>query len=134
MWIVLGLICTVVAAYYCAAGMREGETIFLWQERMKLLLEDPFKNYINTYTGKVILVFLLIYLLIVLMYVTSRKNYLTGREMGSAQYADVKKVNQRLADLSKNPDDSENIVLLKRSRLEKWRDRLHFRKGRLVIK
>ena len=52
------------------------------------------------------------------MYITSRKNYLPGKEMGSAQYADVKKVNKRLADLSKDPDDEKNIVVLKK----RWKE------------
>ena len=38
--------------------------------------------------------------------------------MGSAQYADVKKVNKRLADLSKDPDDEKNIVVLKK----RWKE------------
>ena len=38
--------------------------------------------------------------------------------MGSAQYADVKKVNKRLADLSKDPDDEKNIDVLKK----RWKE------------
>lgn len=109
--LILGAIAVIVAAYYCAAGMRTGETIFLWRERMQNILTHPFEWYFNEYTAKTELVFLLIYMLMALMYVTSRKNYLPGREMGSAQYADVKKVNRRLADLSRDMDEPENIIV-----------------------
>jgi len=113
--IAIGAICTIVAAYYCAAAMHHGETIFQWQERLRKVLEEPFRNYLNAYTLKTVLVFLFAYVLLVLMYVTSRKNYLPGREMGSAKYADVKKVNKKLADLSNDPTDPANVVIPKRS-------------------
>lgn len=117
--LIFGAIATVVAAYYCAAGMRTGETIFIWRERMQVVLKEPFEMYFNEYTGKTVMVFLFIYILLALMYVTSRRNYLPGREMGSAQYADVKKVNRRLADLSRDTDDPENIIVPRKTRLQK---------------
>lgn len=117
--LIFGAIATVVAAYYCAAGMRTGETIFIWRERMQVVLKEPFEMYFNEYTGKTVMVFLFIYILLALMYVTSRRNYLPGREMGSAQYADVKKVNRRLADLSCDTDDPENIIVPRKTRLQK---------------
>lgn len=107
-----------IAGYYFAGGMRQGITIFEWEENMKIIMADPFSSYFNQYTWKAIAVFELIYLWLMLMYITSRKNYLPGKEMGSAQYADVKKVNKRLADLSKDPDDEQNIVVLKR----RWKE------------
>lgn len=112
--LVLGAVITAVAAYYCAAGMHPGETIFEWKDHMSVILAHPARLYLNGYTGKTILVFFLVYFLAAMMYVTSRKNYLPGREMGSAQYADIKKVNRRLADLSRNRNDPENIVIIKR--------------------
>lgn len=112
--IVLGIILVILLAYYCAGGMRTGETIFEWKERMEFVINHPFGRYLNSYTGKTIVAFLLIYTLAVMMYITGRKNYLPGKEMGSAQYADVKKVNKRLADLSQNPDDLQNIMVIKR--------------------
>lgn len=109
--IFIGGMLVVVLAYYCAGGMRPGETIFEWYKRMQLIIEQPMVSYINDYTVRTVLIFLFIYALAVTMYITSRRNYLPGREMGSAQYADVKKVNQRLADLSMDPEDPENIVV-----------------------
>lgn len=86
---------------------------------MQVVLKEPFEMYFNEYTGKTVMVFLFIYILLALMYVTSRRNYLPGREMGSAQYADVKKVNRRLADLSRDTDDPENIIVPRKTRLQK---------------
>lgn len=116
--ILLGAVLIGIAGYYLAGGMRPGITIFEWEENMKTVLADPFAGYFNQYTWKTILILGLVYLWLVLMYITSRKNYLPGKEMGSAQYADAKKVNKRLADLSKDPDDEKNIVVLRR----RWKE------------
>lgn len=117
--LIFGAIAAILAAYYCAAGMRAGENIFIWRERMQTVLQHPFEVYFNEYTGKTEMVFLLIYILLALMYVTSRRNYLPGKEMGSAQYADVKKVNRRLADLSRDMDDPENIIVPRKTIFQK---------------
>ena len=114
MMIILGAALVCIAGYYFAGGMQHGITIFKWEENMKTVLATPFGRYFNQYTWKTISILGLIYLWLVLMYITSRKNYLPGKEMGSAQYAEVKKVNKRLADLSKDPDDEKKIVVLKR--------------------
>ena len=89
--ILLGAVLIGIAGYYLAGGMRPGITIFEWEENMKTVLADPFAGYFNPYTWKTILILGLVYLWLVLMYITSRKNYLPGKEMGSAQYADAKK-------------------------------------------
>ena len=120
--ILLGAVLAGIAGYYFAGGMRQGITIFEWEENMKIVMAAPFSGYFNQYTWKAIAVFELIYLWLMLMYITSRKNYLPGKEMGSAQYADVKTVNKRLADLSKDPEDAQNIVVLKR-RWKRGRDK-----------
>lgn len=112
-FIVIGGLLVIVAAYYCAGGMYEGATIFEWQKRMRDVMAHPFAWYLNAYTGKTAIVFLFMYILAVLMYITSRRNYLPGREMGSAKYADVKKVNQKLADLSRDPADPKNIAVMR---------------------
>lgn len=109
--LIFGGMLVIVLAYYCAGAMRPGETIFEWYKRMQLIIEQPMVSYINDYTARTVFIFLFIYALAVTMYITSRRNYLPGREMGSAQYADVKKVNQRLADLSMDPEDPENVVV-----------------------
>lgn len=117
--LVMGLILALTAAYYCAAGMYEGETIFEWSGRMQTILKNPVAVYLNSYTGNTVLVFLLVYFVAALMYLTSRKNYLPGREMGSAQFADVKKVNRRLADPGKDVTDPENIAVI-RCKKRRW--------------
>lgn len=108
----VGAVLTMIAAYYCAGGMRPGSTIWDWRGEMQHVFENPFVPYWNQYTGRTILVFLLIYMFADMMYLAGRRNYLPGKEMGSAQFADVKKVNKCLADLSTSPDAPGNITVL----------------------
>ena len=105
-----GLLVT-IAAYYCAAAMSPGRTVFIWMEEMKKVLENPFQTAVNEYTLRTVAIFLAVYALLMMMYLTGRRNYLPGREMGSAEYADVKMVNRKLADHHNKADDPGNIVI-----------------------
>ena len=120
-FLMIGAILTLAAAYYCAAGMHPGETVFQWRVHMETVLKNPAAMYWNQYTLKTMAILLLIYILAGMMYVTGKRNYLPGREMGSAQYADIKKVNRRLADLSKDPDDPQNIAVFRKRKRRRWR-------------
>ncbi|MGN0141699.1 MAG: hypothetical protein ACI4AD_05680 [Roseburia sp.] len=112
-----GALLVMVAAYYCSAGMRQGETIFQWYDRMNVIMQEPFYNYWNNdYIWKTMALFLLAYAFAVMMYITGKRNYLPGKEMGSSDFANVKEVNAKLADLSNDVDDPQNIVIIKRRR------------------
>lgn len=115
--VIAGAVPALVAAYYSAAAMDTGITIFVWMERMRLVMEEPFRLYINSYTLRTAVAYLMIYVLFALMYIAGRKNYMPGKEMGTAEYADPKMVNRRLADRNKAPDDPKNIVVT----AAKWR-------------
>lgn len=47
------------------------------------------------------------------MYLTSRKNYMPGKEYGTAKFADIKQVNQVLAE----KDETENRILSQNVRM-----------------
>lgn len=117
--VILGGIIAVTAAYYSAAAMGKGRTVFVWLEEMKIILKEPCRLYFNSYTLRTAAVFLTIYVMAVLLYTASRRNYLPGKEMGSAQYADVRMVNKRLSDHHNDADDPKNIVIA----AGKWRRR-----------
>lgn len=107
-FLVLGL------AYYAAAAAAPGLTVFEWFPKFQKILQNPFHLYFNEFTLKFVLAFLGIYVLWVLAYITSRKNLMPGREMGSAQFADPAKVCRRLRDPRRSLADVENIVIYKR--------------------
>lgn len=110
--VMIGAMLAVIVGYYAAAAAFPGCTLFTWYDNLVLVMEEPFQNYINEYTLKLILAALFIYIILLMMYFTGQKNYMPGKEMGTAKFADIKRVNRRLADRNKDIHDPKNIVLL----------------------
>ena len=77
------------------------------------VLENPFRNYFNAYTFKSIVFVSLTYALVILMYYTSIRNYMMGKEYGTAQFADPKEVSKKLQDKNeqRNRIISQNVMM-----------------------
>lgn len=71
----------------------------------------PFADYYNDTTLKAVVIAFAIYTIAILMYYTSQKNYMPGKEYGTAVFANVKQVNKHLADkdISYNRILSQNV-------------------------
>lgn len=135
---VIGGIATLIAAYYCAGAAFPGVTLFTWYERLKdVVLKHPWKNYWNDYTVYVMLAFLMVYGIAVLWDIANKRNYMPGKEMGSAKFGDISAANKKLEDPHHSPKDPLNIVLSKTASrriadkiLCKWYALFHGRKAR----
>lgn len=94
-----GFIASAAAGYYIGAAMGKGVTIFTWAERFGSVVQNPLCFYNNgRYTWIGIGMALLTYILALLYYLTTGKNYMAGKEFGTAKYADNEKVNKKLAE------------------------------------
>ena len=71
------------------------------------VLERPFALYFNVNTPKCILFSLTVYAVVILMYYTSQRNLMPGKEYGTAKFANVKQVCKVLED----KDEYYNRVL-----------------------
>lgn len=96
--IVLGAIASAYLGYLVAGAWREGIEFNAFLERFTMVCSYPLHDYYNQYTLKMIAAALLVYALVVLMYYTSQRNYMPGREYGTSKLANIKQVNQILAD------------------------------------
>lgn len=106
------LIVSLVFGYYLAAGMEPGFYIYDWLDKMQnVVFQNPFRVYWNQYSLLCIFVAFLFYSCAGLYYLTTAKNYMKGQEFGTAKYGEPKKLNKELANLSKDINDTENIVL-----------------------
>lgn len=106
------------AGYYVSAGMEPGFLIFDWVDKMQnVVLQDPLKNYWNQYSMYCIIAAFICYLFICLNVLSVEKNYMHGREFGTAKFVDAAVLNRQLADLSTDVNDEKNIVL---SWKKKW--------------
>lgn len=66
-------------------------------------MESPFKNYYEGMaTIKAVIVAEMTYVMIMLMYYTSLRNYMPGKEFGTAKYANIKQVNKQLEQAKSN--------------------------------
>jgi len=108
---------------YLLSGVWENEiTVFDFVLNLNKIIEKPFANYFNQFTVKTILISITSYILVFALYITSRKNFMMGREFGSAEFATPKQANMVLKDKK----DEYNRLLSQNLRMS-----LDFRKLKL---
>ncbi len=111
--LILGTIVSAFLGYLVAGAWREGIEFNEFLERSSVVCSYPLHDYYNQYTLKMMAAALLIYALVVVMYYTSQRNYMPGKEYGTSKLADVKQINQALAD----KDDGKNRILSQNVRM-----------------
>ena len=95
-------------------------------DRFNEVCAVPFANYYNSNTVKAVAIALGIYAMAIVMYYTSQRNYMPGKEFGTARFENPKQVNKILADkdenfnriLSQNVKMSLDFRRLKASKLD----------------
>lgn len=106
----------IVAAYigYLAGGAWEkGIQIGTFISRMQDVISAPLSNYFNRNTPQMVFTALIIYVMAILMYITSRKNYMPGKEYGTAEFDSPQRVNRILMD----SDENHNRILSQNIRM-----------------
>lgn len=112
-WIILGACLFAYLGYLFGGAWKEGMQLADFLEACHAVRNAPFENYINENTWKAVVIALLVYAAAVLMYCTGQKNYMPGKEYGTARFADVRRVNQVLAD----KDPGYNRILSRHVRM-----------------
>ena len=100
--VIVGAFCSMYLGYLVGGAWRQGIQAPEFLNRFMEVLNNPFRNYFNAYTFKSIVFVLLTYALVMLMYYTSIRNYMMGKEYGTAQFADPKAVNEKIKDKEPN--------------------------------
>ena len=90
-------------------GIAFGELLTEVTARLKV----PFGNYWNATSYKGIMISVLIYGLIVLLYITSKRNLMPGKEYGTARFENPKRISKLLGD----EDESRNRIFSKNVRM-----------------
>lgn len=83
---------------------------------------QPFSNYYNETTLKAVVIALIVYATALLMYVTSQRNFMPGKEFGTARFESPQLVNKALSD----KDEGFNRILSQNVKMS-----LNFRKLKL---
>ena len=107
----------------------EGITLPELIPALEVVLQEPFAMYWNKGSPKMILVFLLIYIVGIFMYLSSRIELMAGREHGTARLEPPKRANKRTAD----KDDRNNMIITQNVKLSMDNQKLKLNSNMLVI-
>lgn len=122
LWLfLLGSLFSGYTGYLLNGAWKAGIDIIAFLDAFHKVWETPFHNYNNETTPKAVVIALLLYTIAIFMYYTSQRNFMTGKEFGTAKFADVKMVNKILADKDKefNRILSQNVRMSLNTRLTK---------------
>lgn len=97
-FVIFGTMVSIFAGYLIGGAWKEGTNLYVFLSDFSRVIQAPFKNYFNRYTANAICFSILVYIVLMLMYYTSQRNYMPGKEYGTAKFASPKQVNKELED------------------------------------
>lgn len=119
--LIIGELFTIYVSYVLNGVWNTNGDIVLILNKFNAAIKNPFGHYYNANTLRAVIYGSLIYGMAVLMYVTSRRNLMHGKEYGTAQFADISKVNNRLRDKNEHRNRilSQNVRMSLNTRMTK---------------
>ncbi len=101
-FIVVGALLSAYAGYLLNGAWEPGMEINAFLESFNRVSAEPFANYYNETTIKAVVIALIVYATALLMYITSQRNFMPGKEFGTARFESPKMANKILADKDEN--------------------------------
>ena len=101
-FVVLGALLSAYAGYLLNGAWEPGMEMNAFLESAGRVCAKPFANYYNETTLKAVVIALIVYATALLMYVTSQRNFMPGKEFGTARFESPKMANKILADKDEN--------------------------------
>lgn len=93
-------------------------------EKLNTVMANPVADYWNETSPKAIVMGLFIYFIAMILYATSQKNYMHGKEYGTAVFANPKRITKKFGD----KDESKNRIISQNVRMS-----MNTRKTRLNL-
>ena len=121
-WLLAGAVLAGYLGYMLGGIWKEGITYVEFMERLSAVCERPLANYWSAYSLKLIAFAELIYAMAMLMYYTSGRNLMPGKEHGTARLEPP----AQAARLLEDKDPERNRILSKNVRMS-----MDFRKLKL---
>lgn len=112
-FIVAGAALSAYAGYLLNGAWEPGMEAGAFLESFNRVCDKPFADYYNGTTLKAVVAALMAYAVALLLYVTSQKNYMPGKEFGTARFEPPKTADRMLAD----KDASFNRILSRNVRM-----------------
>ncbi len=101
-FIVLGAVLCAYAGYLLNGAWEPGMEMNAFLESFNRVCAEPFANYYNQTTMKAVVIALIVYATALLMYITSQRNFMPGKEFGTARFESPQMANKILADKDEN--------------------------------
>lgn len=121
-FLILGAILAGYAGYLIGGAWEPGMQLTDFISQFQVVCEAPFANYFNENTVKTVVFSSVVYAMVVIMYYTSQRNFMPGKEFGTAKLETPKTVNKVLMD----KDENFNRILSQNVKMS-----LNFRKLKL---
>ncbi len=101
-FVVLGAVLCAYAGYLLNGAWEPGMEMNAFLESFNRVCAEPFANYYNQTTMKAVVIALIVYATALLMYITSQRNFMPGKEFGTARFESPQMANKILADKDEN--------------------------------
>lgn len=102
LFLAAGAVLAAYLGYLFGGAWEQGMDLMTFIDSFNAVCAAPFANYFNENTGKSIAIAVGVYAMAVLMYYTSQRNYMPGKEFGTARFENPKQVNKVLMDKDEN--------------------------------
>ena len=120
--IAIGFLLAAYLGYLMGGAWYEGIGATDFYNRFLEVIENPFGNYFNEFTAVFVVFMTVAYVIVLIMYYTSKRNFMPGKEYGTAKFSNLKQVNKAICD----EDESYNRILSQNLKMS-----LNFRKLKL---
>lgn len=111
--IIIGALFAAYAGYLVNGAWHQGIEFSDFVNNLTEVISYPLRDYYNEYTLKAVGIAEFIYAIVMVMYYTSQRSMMPGREFGTARLATPKEVNK----IIKDKDDSKNRILSQNVRM-----------------
>ncbi|MEG0961999.1 MAG: type IV secretory system conjugative DNA transfer family protein [Lachnospiraceae bacterium] len=101
-FILVGAILAGYFGYLIGGAWEKGMELNDFINRLNEVCSDPLANYMNENTVKAVAIAIGIYGMAILMYYTSQRNLMPGKEFGTARFENPQRANKILADKDEN--------------------------------
>ena len=98
LFIIFGALLAAYIGYLINGAWKTGMDVNEFLTALSSVCEKPLENYFNDSTGKAIIIAIAVYIIAMIMYYTSQRNYMPGKEFGTAKFEQPKRVNKILED------------------------------------
>lgn len=102
LFLLFGAVFAAYLGYLIGGAWEKGMHLLDFMDKFSIVCESPFANYFNENTVKFVAIVVMIYAMAIVMYYTSQRNYMPGKEFGTARLETPAKVNKILMDKDEN--------------------------------